>query len=114
MPNRPNGASRTLARRARTALPGNRASAGLELALGTAGLLAVAAVCLDLYTRVEADTTVARIAVTGPTLERTIGSVVVPKKETATKPGSDRVSDRLVSGLSSLEGGCPMTMNSVT
>ena len=50
--------------RARAFARGNRASAGIELALGAVGLLAVAALCADLYTRVEADTASARMAVT--------------------------------------------------
>lgn len=41
-----------------------RASAGLEMAIGAVALVTVAALCIDLYTRVEADTTSARIAVT--------------------------------------------------
>ena len=40
------------------------ASAGIELALGAAVLLGVAALCFDLYARVEADTTAARLAAT--------------------------------------------------
>ena len=41
-----------------------RASAGLELAIGAVVLLGVAALCFDLYTRVEADTAAARVAAT--------------------------------------------------
>ena len=43
---------------------GTRASAGLELGLGALGLLSGAALCFDLYARVEADTACARLAVT--------------------------------------------------
>lgn len=169
---------------------GNRASAGVELAIGAAGLLAVAALCIDLYARVEADTGAARAAaamadyvsrgpdtddgtldgsalqalgqflhthelhtnadvvfvvsamrqgagtpppavevlwsddrrdvpgldrpIRGATVVRIIGPFVVPRKGNAMKLGSGRVSDRLVAGSLSLEGGYPMTMNSVT
>ena len=41
-----------------------RASAAIEFALGAVALLGVAALCFDLYSRVEADTTGARIAAT--------------------------------------------------
>lgn len=41
-----------------------RGSAGLEMAIGAVALVTVAALCIDLYMRVEADTTSARIAVT--------------------------------------------------
>lgn len=41
-----------------------RGSAGLEMAIGAAALVTVAMLCIDLYTRVEAGTTSARIAVT--------------------------------------------------
>lgn len=41
-----------------------RASAGLELAIGAVVLLGVAALCFDLYSRVEADTAAARVAAT--------------------------------------------------
>lgn len=41
-----------------------RGSAGIELAIGAAALIGVAAVCFDLYTRVNADTAAARMAVT--------------------------------------------------
>ena len=41
-----------------------RGSAGLEMAFGAVALVTVAALCIDLYMRVEADTTSARIAVT--------------------------------------------------
>jgi len=43
---------------------GTRASAGLELGFGAVALLAVAALCFDLYARVDADITSARLAVT--------------------------------------------------
>ena len=43
---------------------GTRASAGIELGIGAVGLLAVAALCLDLYARVEADSGAARAAAT--------------------------------------------------
>ena len=41
-----------------------RASAGLELGIGAAVLLGVAALCFDLYSRVEADASAARVAAT--------------------------------------------------
>ena len=41
-----------------------RASAGLELAIGAFVLVSVAALCFDLYARVEADTAAARVAAT--------------------------------------------------
>ncbi|MYF30519.1 MAG: hypothetical protein F4169_17055 [Gammaproteobacteria bacterium] len=41
-----------------------RASAGIELAIGAVVLVSVAALCFDLYTRVEADTAAARVAAT--------------------------------------------------
>ena len=41
-----------------------RASAGIELGLGAVVLLGVAALCFDLYSRVEADTAAARTAAT--------------------------------------------------
>ena len=41
-----------------------RASAGIELALGAVALLSVAALCFDLYARVEADTVSGRLAAT--------------------------------------------------
>ena len=41
-----------------------RASAGLELAIGAFVLVSVAALCFDLYSRVEADTAAARVAAT--------------------------------------------------
>lgn len=41
-----------------------RASAGIELAIGAFVLVSVAALCFDLYTRVEADTAAARVAAT--------------------------------------------------
>ena len=41
-----------------------RASAGIELAIGAFVLLSVAALCFDLYSRVEADTAAARVAAT--------------------------------------------------
>ena len=41
-----------------------RASAGIELAIGAAVLLAIATLCFDLYTRVKADTAAGRLAVT--------------------------------------------------
>ena len=41
-----------------------RASAGLELAIGAFVLISVAALCFDLYVRVEADTAAARVAAT--------------------------------------------------
>ena len=41
-----------------------RASAGLELGIGAAVLLGVAALCFDLYSRVEADTAASRVAAT--------------------------------------------------
>ena len=43
---------------------GTRASTGIELAIGAVVLLGVAAACFDLYSRVEADTTSARLAAT--------------------------------------------------
>ena len=43
---------------------GTRASAGLELAIGASVLVSVAALCFDLYSRVEADTAAARVAAT--------------------------------------------------
>ena len=42
---------------------GTGASAGLEMALGAVALLTVAALCIDLYARVEADTISSRLAV---------------------------------------------------
>lgn len=42
---------------------GQRVAASIELALGAAALLTVAAACFDLYSRVKADTAVARMAV---------------------------------------------------
>ena len=41
-----------------------RASAGIELAIGALVLVSVAALCFDLYSRVEADTNAARVAAT--------------------------------------------------
>ena len=41
-----------------------RASAGLELAIGAFVLVSVAALCFELYARVEADTAAARVAAT--------------------------------------------------
>ena len=41
-----------------------RASAGIELAIGAVVLVSVAALCFDLYARVEADTAAARVAAT--------------------------------------------------
>ena len=41
-----------------------RASAGIELAIGAVVLLGVATCCFDLYTRVESDTAVGRVAAT--------------------------------------------------
>ena len=41
-----------------------RASAGIELAIGAVVLLGVATWCFDLYTRVESDTAVGRVAAT--------------------------------------------------
>ena len=41
-----------------------RASAGIELAIGAVMLLSVAALCFDLYARVEADTVSGRLAAT--------------------------------------------------
>ena len=41
-----------------------RASAGLELAIGAFVLVSVAALCFELYSRVEADTAAARVAAT--------------------------------------------------
>lgn len=43
---------------------GARASAGVELAIGASVLLAIAAACFDLYARVEADASLARVAAT--------------------------------------------------
>lgn len=43
---------------------GTRASAGIELGIGAVVLLGVAALCFDLYSRVETDTTAARAAAT--------------------------------------------------
>lgn len=48
----------------RAFVPDTRASAGIELGLGAVVLLAVAALCFDLYARVEADTAAARVAAT--------------------------------------------------
>jgi len=39
-----------------------RASAGIELGIGAFALVSVAALCFELYTRVEADTALARVA----------------------------------------------------
>ena len=55
---------RPLAHALRAFARGSRASAGIELALGAVVLLGVAALCFDLYARVEADTTTARLAAT--------------------------------------------------
>ena len=41
---------------------GTRGAAGIEFALGAVALLSVAALCFDLYSRVEADTASARLA----------------------------------------------------
>ena len=41
-----------------------RASAGIELGFGAVALLGVAALCFDLYSRVETDTAAARVAAT--------------------------------------------------
>ena len=41
-----------------------RASAGIELAIGAVVLVSVAALCFDLYSRVESDTAAARVAAT--------------------------------------------------
>ncbi len=54
--------ARTLALQAFTR--DGRGSAGLEMAIGAGALVTVAALCIDLYMRVEADTSSARIAVT--------------------------------------------------
>ena len=43
---------------------GTRASAGIELGIGAAALLGVAALCFELYARVESDTAAARVAAT--------------------------------------------------
>ena len=48
----------------RTFVADTRASAGIELAIGAFVLLGVAALCFDLYSRVEADTAAARVAAT--------------------------------------------------
>ena len=48
----------------RAFVPGTRGSAGIELAIGAVVLLGVAALCFDLYARVEADTAAARAAAT--------------------------------------------------
>ena len=53
----PGGAVRAFAR-------DTRAAAGIELAIGAVVLVSVAALCFDLYSRVEAVTTAARIAAT--------------------------------------------------
>ena len=43
---------------------GTRASAGIELAIGASVLVSVAALCFDIYSRVEADIAAGRVAVT--------------------------------------------------
>ena len=53
-----------LALRARTFARGTRASAGIELAIGAIVLVSVAALCFELYSRVEADTAAGRVAAT--------------------------------------------------
>ena len=55
---------RAAARTLRAFARGSRAVAGLELAIGAPVMLAVATLCFDLYSRVEADRAGARIAAT--------------------------------------------------